>query len=203
MTNHTVPGTDHRDAPVEVQGQGSEPAFDRPIKGVAVALPPVRRRLQVVAAVAIYGLLAVTLVFVTPGLFGFHTYTGLGQSMGETIPNGSLVVARTVAADDVALGDVLVFRWPGFDQPITHRVIDIRQNDRDLLFATKGDGNPASDPFLASGDQELGRVILTVPRLGSWLPAVKALVYMAAFGGAFWLWKRHRLRRRSGIDSAR
>ena len=147
------------------------------------------------AIASVYAVLVVLLVFVTPGLFGFNTYTGIGTSMGDTIPDGSLIVTRTVPAEQVEVGDVIAFRWPNFEHPITHRVIDIGSQGGSPVFVTQGDGNRSRDPFLAAGTQEIGRVIFTVPRAGTWLPYIKALVYLLAFAGGFVLWRRHRQRR--------
>ncbi len=161
------------------------------------------RRLPLVAGViGVYGLLAVTLVFVMPGLFGFRTYSGVGDSMGDAIPNGSLILTRSVAAEEVAVGDVIAFRWPGFPHAITHRVVDVRSRGGTPLFVTKGDGNAARDPFLASGDQEIRRVLFSVPHLGTFLPVVKSLVYVLAFAGGFILWRRARRRRLAAAHAA-
>lgn len=140
--------------------------------------------------VGIYAALAFVLVFVTPGLFGFATYTGVGTSMGDTIPHGSLVVTHTVDAASIEVGDVILFRDRRTPNPITHRVIAINTRGAVPLFTTQGDGNARPDPFLVRGDQEIGGVILTVPRLGILLPVVKAGVFILAFGAAYILLRR-------------
>ncbi len=142
------------------------------------------------AIAAIYGALGFVLVFVTPGLFGFATYTGVGTSMGATIPHGSLVVTHTVDAASVDVGDVILFRDRRTPNPITHRVIAVNTRGSVPFFTTQGDGNPRPDPFLVRGDQEIGGVILTVPRLGILLPVVKAGVFILAFGTAYILLRR-------------
>jgi signal peptidase len=149
-----------------------------------------------VAVATVYALLAVLLVFVTPGLFGFSTYTGLGSSMGDTIPDGSLIVSRAVSPDTVEVGDVVVVRWPNFEYPITHRVIDIGLRGDAPVFFTQGDGNPRRDAIATVATEDVGRVIFTVPRVGTWLPYIKAVIYLLAILGASVLWRRRRQRRR-------
>jgi signal peptidase I len=140
--------------------------------------------------VAIYAAVAVLVVFVTPGLFGFATYNGVGTSMGDTIPHGSLVVTHTVDAAAVEVGDIILFRDRRSPNPITHRVIAVNTGGAVPLFRTQGDGNPQPDPFLVRGDQELSGVILTVPRLGLLLPVVKAAVFILAFGSIYLILRR-------------
>lgn len=153
------------------------------------------RAALIAGVVAVYGLLAVMLVFVMPGLFGFKTYSGFGASMGETIPDGSLIVTRSVASADVEVGDVIAFRWPGFEHTITHRVVDIGSRGGTPVFVTQGDGNPTRDPFPTFGDQQIRQVVFTAPHLGAYLPLVRSLVYVLAFAGGFVLWRRSRARR--------
>lgn len=155
----------------------------------------VERFSLIAAVVLVYGLLAVMLVFVMPGLFGFKTYSGTGSSMGDTIPDGSLIVTRAVASEDVEIGDVIAFRWPGFEHTITHRVIGIRSQGDVPVFITMGDGNQTRDPFPTSGDQQIRQVVYSAPYLGSYLPVARSLIYVLAFAGGFILWRRHRRRR--------
>jgi len=139
----------------------------------------------------------VLLVFVTPGMFGFHTYNGVGESMGDAIPSGSLIVTHSVSPEEIEIGDVITSRWPNFEYPITHRVIDIRSRGGYPVFLTQGDGNATHDPFVTVGTDDIGRVIFTAPRLGTWLPYAKALIYVLSFAGAVTLWRRWRQRRSS------
>lgn len=151
-----------------------------------------------VALVLIYSILGVLLVFAWPGMFGFSTYTGLGTSMGDAIPSGSLLVTRSIDPADIEVGDVISFRYPGVEIPITHRVIAIRERNGTFAFATQGDGNHAPDPFVVSGDQEIERLIYSRPYLGLALPFARALLLSGALAGLSFLWivrRRARLAR--------
>jgi signal peptidase len=151
-----------------------------------------------VALVLIYSVLGLLLVFAWPGMFGFNTYTGLGTSMGDAIPSGSLLVTRSVDPADIEVGDVISFRYPGVENPITHRVIAIRERNGSFAFATQGDGNRAPDRSPVSGDQDIERVIYTKPYLGLVLPFARALLLSGALGGLSFLWivrRRARLAR--------
>ena len=55
------------------------------------------------------------------------------------------------------------------------------------------------DEAMVERVQELGRVVLTVPHLGTLLPVVKALVYLMAFSAAYLLWRRQRERRIAAV----
>lgn len=154
--------------------------------------PPGGRPLFYAAVLLIYAVLAVLVVFVSPGMFGFRTYTGVGTSMGDAIPSGSLLVTRSVAPERIEVGDVISFRVEGLRHPITHRVIAIRGRSGSLVFATQGDGNPRPDPFGVRGNEDIERVVFTTPRLGLLLPYAKALLLAIAVAGLYFLWVRRR-----------
>ena len=140
----------------------------------------------------VYVALIILAVFISPGLFGFHSYAGIGSSMGDTIPSGSLVITRSIASDQIEVGDVIVFRVAGRENTISHRVIGIRDQNGERTFSTQGDGNRRPDSFLVSGSQQIEAVIFTQARLGVALPYAKALLLMTAVGGLYFLWARRR-----------
>lgn len=96
---------------------------------------------------------------------GYRPVVITGGSMGATLPDRSLVVARPV--DRVAVGDVLVMRRAG-RATITHRVTELEPGTAGgpLLAITRGDANEQADP----APYPLGRRELvarwTIPRLG-------------------------------------
>ena len=117
-------------------------------------------------------LLAATFVLaaavLVPRLGGAVPYTVLTGSMQPAYPPGTMIVARPVAADDVALGTVITFQLAsGRPEVVTHRVVGIaRKPDGDLRFQTKGDANDAVDAQWVRPEQVRGALWYAVPRLG-------------------------------------
>ena len=121
---------------------------------------PWRRHLAAVAALlraAFYGTLilgsvAIAIAFSTmaaPRLFGYSTLVVHGGSMGEAIPNGSLVIARRIAADQVQVGDVILVREQSGGDPALpkiHRVTSVQADGDRIVVRTKGDANQTEDP---------------------------------------------------------
>ena len=52
------------------------------------------------------------------------------------------------------------------DRTITHRIIDVNNTKGQTVFTTKGDANPDSDSEEVSGPQIIGKVSLTLPKVG-------------------------------------
>jgi signal peptidase len=120
----------------------------------------------VIALVAIAAALSVAVV---PRLFGYSTLLVEGGSMGESIPNGGLVFARWVAAEDLELGDVLVIQEETDDSPTRpkiHRIVSLDEEDGNILARTKGDANDTADPNLYVLPDDVLTPAYTVPYLG-------------------------------------
>lgn len=87
-----------------------------------------------------------------PTVMGFKPIYILSGSMesnddDKTIKKDSVIISRTVDADDVSIGDVITFDISGYGFPegtqVTHRVVDIEGGK----FLSKGDGNKVNDFF--------------------------------------------------------
>ena len=132
---------------------------------------------------------------------GWTVQTVASGSMAPTIPTGSVILSRPVAASAVAVGDVIVFVSPvggtvqaGADgvfeasEPmlITHRVIAVGTDGSAPAFRTKGDANEAEDPWLVPADAVQARYVAHVPYLGSLLASAhlrRALYLTIALAG--------------------
>ena len=115
-----------------------------------------------------------------PRLFGCQIYNVVSGSMEPAIPMGSIVYVRQTEAKEVKTNEVIAF-YSATDSGalITHRVVQNRIVSGE--FITKGDANEKEDLMPVDYDQLAGKVIYSVPVLGSLLsivvlPAGKAAV---------------------------
>jgi signal peptidase len=114
-------------------------------------------------------ILAPFLLFAVPQMTPwFNSYIVTSGSMEPSIPTGSAIVVRNVKPSQIDEGDVITFSSTDEEgeATTTHRVIDIRSSDGEREFKTKGDANPSPDPRWVSGEDLVGKVILTIPELG-------------------------------------
>lgn len=111
----------------------------------------VRRLPYVVVLVVLIALAGALSVAALPRLFGYGTLVVHGGSMADTYPNGSLVISRWTAAEEVQLGDVIVVQEETDDGPThpkIHRVVSLDNEGDQILVRTKGDANQTPDPKL-------------------------------------------------------
>ncbi len=116
-------------------------------------LPLARRALRAVLTTAlVLAALAVGTGAVLARLDHVRFATVLSGSMAPAIGVGDVVAGTPVDADDVAVGDVVLFvppaPWttPG-GRPVVHRVDSVEVDDGVLELRTRGDDNPEADPW--------------------------------------------------------
>ncbi len=94
-----------------------------------------------------------------------------GSSMEPTLHTGSLILIEPVLANQVQVGDIIVYNVPplirehySYPLVVAHRVIRVT-TDRGFAFRTKGD-NTGEDPFTIMPWDLRGRVGSEIPYLG-------------------------------------
>lgn len=97
-------------------------------------------------------------------------------SMAPTIGEGSAILVESVPADDVSVGDVIVFHAPVSGDLTVHRVISLDRGQGELVVRTQGDANEAPDSWEARINGE------TVHRYRSNLPVLGDITSLFADG---------------------
>lgn len=93
-----------------------------------------------------------------PSIGGYLPLIVLTDSMADEILSGDLIICHTIDAEDVKVDDVISFFDPaGNGQSIvTHRVIEVIEDDGELKFRTRGDNNDTEDKELVPADKLVG-----------------------------------------------
>jgi signal peptidase I len=104
-----------------------------------------------------------------------YTYTRkvTGVSMVPTLEEGDLVVLQPVTANQVAIGDIIVYDPPCSAEgaAVIHRVVNVAANGAGSSFITKGDNNGLTDQAagIANGPVTQGciegKVVFVIPYL--------------------------------------
>ena len=93
-----------------------------------------------------------------PKIGGYAPLIVLTGSMEPEINSGDLIFVKQTDASDIQVGDVIAFFDPdGTGTSIlTHRVIEVLDEDGTLCFRTQGDANNAADRQPVSADRLVG-----------------------------------------------
>lgn len=133
-----------------------------------------------VLAAAIFASMA---IYIAP-YFDWNLNVINGGSMEPAIEMGSLTVVKPVDADDIRVGDIILFRTSSVSEIYTtHRVYEIANNEGIFSFRTKGDANEDPDSDLIKAENIIGRVWITVPYAGHFMEFIRKPVGFAIVFG--------------------
>ncbi|MDQ0272490.1 signal peptidase [Cytobacillus purgationiresistens] len=99
-----------------------------------------------------------------PAVFGFMPMSVLTGSMEPVINAGDLVVVKTVDIGSIQENDIVTYKKGG--TLVTHRVVDLVDQNGQVLLQTKGDANNIEDQGLVSGTQIVGSLAFNIPKGG-------------------------------------
>ena len=93
-----------------------------------------------------------------PSIGGYSPLIVMTDSMFPDIKSGDLIITKAADAKDVNVGDVISFFDPDGSgtSVLTHRVVELVEEDGKLFFRTKGDANNSEDPSLAPAENLIG-----------------------------------------------
>lgn len=106
------------------------------------------------------------------GLIGLAAFAHLGNafvirggSMEPAIPLGSLVLATSVPTEELRPGDTVTIRAEN-GVVVTHRVVDVIDQNGARFLRIRGDANKTPDPALVPSSAVVGRVATVLPVAG-------------------------------------
>lgn len=112
----------------------------------------------------------------TASILGYRFYTVLTNSMvpQENGPKngfyaGDIVIVKLMDGNKIKKDDIVTFSVGDGSRYLTHRMVEHKDElngEKGNYLVTKGDANKSNDPPI-SADRVLGKVVFTVPKVGS------------------------------------
>ena len=101
-----------------------------------------------------------------PAVFGWKPFIVLSGSMEDSIMPGDLILTKEIDTLELKDGDVISFRTNKYTV-ITHRIINIVEDEGERKYYTKGDNNDSADSNIVCNDQIEGIYRYRIPKLGN------------------------------------
>ena len=98
-----------------------------------------------------------------PEIFGIKNFIVSSGSMSPTINVGDLIFIKD--NEEIENQDIISFRIK--DSIITHRIIEIKEENGKKQFKTKGDANDSEDEELINESNIEGKYIFKIPKVGN------------------------------------
>ncbi|MCA1823202.1 MAG: signal peptidase I [Mycobacteriales bacterium] len=128
---------------------------------------PLSRVFRWLLALWVLAALLVLAGLVAMQLAGWKLHIIESDSMAPTVPRDSLVAVSPVSADEIGVGDIVIFRDPlDRDRFVMDRVVSMTSEPGAQALQTKGDANAEPDPELVSASSVEGRLRLHVRYAG-------------------------------------
>ena len=126
---------------------------------------PLAAVFRAVGIILLIAIIAICVPLIVPKTMGYQLYTVVSGSMEPAIPTGSLVYVKYIQPEEIQTEDVIAFYGTDADGSIvTHRVVS---NSAAMgNFITKGDANSDNDMNPIPYANYIGKVQLSVPKLG-------------------------------------
>lgn len=97
----------------------------------------------------------------TPSVLGFKTFTVISGSMEPKIHIGDIIIVKK---DTLKKDDIITYRKN--NEIITHRIVEIIEENNQKKYITKGDNNETEDEEYVFTNEIEGKVIGTIRKLG-------------------------------------
>lgn len=90
-----------------------------------------------------------------PSVAGTLPLIVLTDSMYPVIESGDLIICHTAEPEEIEAGDIIAFFDPAGNGSsiVTHRVLEVTEQDGEVAWKTKGDNNNTEDRLLVPADK--------------------------------------------------
>jgi signal peptidase len=125
------------------------------------------RAAHIVGLLVLVAAVSPFVVYAVPQTVGAdQSFVVVSGSMEPTLAPGDVVLVEETPNSEIQQGDVITFTQEADQQPITHRVVEVRETDGERAFVTKGDANEDRDSGVVRPSNVLGVVNHDIPLIG-------------------------------------
>ncbi len=100
-------------------------------------------------------------------LFGYKTYVVLTGSMKPTLNPNDVVIVKKQDKKNINNGDIITYTVGNTTSTVTHRIIEIVEEDGKKYYKTKGDNNNAEDSDLIPYEDVQGKFCFKISKVGA------------------------------------
>ena len=115
-------------------------------------------------------------------ILGIYMFNIISESMEPTLEVNDVVVVKKCAPDEFKEKDIITFQQE--ERIISHRILDITEEEGTIKFKTKGDNNEIPDPDKVEVGQVYGKVLFKINKIGkviSYIQNVRGVINIVIF----------------------
>ncbi len=116
---------------------------------------------------AIAALVGLVALLALPRCFGGQSFAVLSNSMKGSVNTGDEVIVMPLPASEIEVGEIVAFDDPeGTGKLFQHRVQRVERAQGQVRVITKGDANDVPEHWRVGVDEQVGRVVAVLPKVG-------------------------------------
>lgn len=128
----------------------------------------------------------------TPSFFGVKTFVIVSGSMQPNLMIGDIVIVKKCDKSQINTGDIISYR--SGQSVITHRIVEISEEEKQTGYITKGDNNNVKDNAVVKYEDIEGKYIGKVSKLGNIVLFLKNKIVIISIILIFYLIYAHELK---------
>lgn len=110
-------------------------------------------------------LIIMVFIFInTIKISNYEAFVIISESMKPSIHVGDIIVIKKVDTNDIKKEDIITFEKN--DEYITHRIKEIKVQNGEISYITKGDNNQTNDDEEVKHNEVKGKMIFKIPYVG-------------------------------------
>ena len=110
----------------------------------------------------------------TPDFFGYKSFVIVSGSMEPTIMKEDAILVKEVKQEEIKVNDIISFRQG--DTNVTHRVVEIEEENGTKKYTTKGDNNHIEDKERITYEQIEGKYQFKINQFGIMTEILKSKI---------------------------
>lgn len=104
-------------------------------------------------------------------ILGIYMFNIVSESMEPTFKVNDLVVVKKTSPSSLTEGDIITFEQEG--RTVSHRILKLSTEKKELKIQTKGDNNDIPDPYELTAEQIYGKVVFKIGKIGKFITYIQ------------------------------
>jgi signal peptidase len=117
-----------------------------------------------ILSLIVTSILSISIIWFAVGVFPTYPSVIATGSMIPVINPGDVILLRKIESKNLNVGDIIQFKKDNI--LISHRIIEVLDNNKDIEYRTKGDNNSTSDMELVKPENIKGKLTKVIPKIG-------------------------------------
>lgn len=111
-----------------------------------------------------------------PNIFGYKMFIITSGSMDPYLQIGDVIAIKEIKQEELGKNDIITFNEGEYQ--VTHRIVDVLEENGEKVYQTKGDANNTKDSDLVKYENIEGKFIFKIRKIGKIIIKIQKPIYI-------------------------